>query len=155
MLAFILLSHCSLDNKTGFWTKSKIEQDRSQDPEEIFKSKRILNKEFNSNLKIKIDTSYNKKSFINNLTNNTGYLNFESDFKEISKFKFKKIKNFDQIYPDLLLSDDNSLTFFDDKGKIIKFSRDSEIIWAKNHYTKREIKQKPSIYLSTYHFFNL
>ena len=95
------MSHCSLDNKTGFWTKSKIEQDRSQDPEEIFKSKRILNKEFNSNLKIKIDTSYNKKSFINNLTNNTGYLNFESDFKEISKFKFKKIKNFDQIYPDL------------------------------------------------------
>ena len=149
ILAFVLLSHCSLDNKTGFWTKSKIEEDRSQDPEEIFKSNKILNKEFNSNLKIKIDTSYNKKSFINNLTNNTGYLNFESDFKEISKFKFKKIKNFDQIYPDLLISDDNSLTFFDDKGKIIKFSKDSEIIWEKNHYAKSEVKQKPAIYFAT------
>ena len=146
---YIFLNQCSLDTKTGFWTKTQVIKDKQENIEEIFKSEEVLKKEFNPNLKLKIKSLYTKKPFINNLSNNTGYINFESNFKEISKFKFKKIKNFDFINPDLLIGDDNSLIFFDNKGAIIKFNQDSKLIWKKNHYNKKEIKQKPSIYFAT------
>ena len=103
---FLLLSHCSLDTKTGLWTQSKIVESEKEVLEEIFKSDVVLEKEFNSNLKIKIKSPFIKNSFVNNLTNNHGYLNFESNFKEISNFKFKKIKNFDYITPDELIGYD-------------------------------------------------
>ena len=56
-LFFILLltfGHCSLDTKTGLWTKNKIEQEKNDNLQQIFKSAEILEKEFNSNLKLKI-----------------------------------------------------------------------------------------------------
>ncbi len=151
-LFFILLltfGHCSLDTKTGLWTKNKIEEEKKDNLQQIFKSPEILEKEFNSNLKLKIKSIYKKKPFINNYSNNIGYVNFESDFKEISKFKFKKIKNFDFINPDLLLGEDNSIIFFNEKGTILKFSEDSKILWKKNFYDKKEIKQKPTINFAT------
>ena len=146
---FIYLNQCSLDTKTGFWSKTQISKEKKINVEEIFKNEEVLKKEFNPNLKIKINTIYTKKPFINNLTNNSGYINFESNFKEISKFKFKKIKKFDFINPDLLIGDDNSMIFFDEKGAILKFNENSKLIWKKNHYSKREKKQQPSIYFAT------
>ncbi len=148
ILAFVLFNQCSLDTKTGIWTKTQISEDKEEKSKELFKSEEVLEKEFNRNLRIRINSVYTKNPFINNLTNNAGYINFESDFDEISKFKFKKIKNFDFINPDLLIGGDNSLLFFDEKGAIIKFNKDSKIIWKKNHYDKRQIKQKPSIYFA-------
>tara|TARA_B100000965_G_scaffold401125_1_gene424340 strand:+ start:140 stop:1435 length:1296 start_codon:yes stop_codon:yes gene_type:complete len=149
IVAFLFLHQCSLDTKTGIWNKTQIKEAKKENLEEIFKSAEVLEKEFNPNLRIKINSSYKQKPFINNLLNNTGYINFESNFKEISKFKFKKIKNFEFINPDLLIGDDNSLTFFDEKGAILKFNQNSKLIWKKNHYDKKEIKQKPSIYFAT------
>lgn len=151
IITFIFLIQCSLDTKTGFWTKSEILEEKKDDLKEIFKPAEILEKEFNKNLRIKINSSYTKKPFINNLSNNAGYINFHSNFKEVSKFKFKKIKNFDFINPDLLMGDDNSIIFFDEKGSILKFNKDSKLIWKKNHYSKKEIKQKPFLYFATNH----
>ncbi len=145
---FIFLAQCSLDTKTGFWTKDKIKIEKKDIQKEIFKSKKILDREFNANLKIKIDSNYKNAPFINNLTNNTGYINFDGNFNSLSKFKFKKIKNFEHINPDLLISQDNSIIFFDEKGAIIKFDSNSNLIWKKNYYTKIEKKLKPSIYFS-------
>ncbi len=146
---YIFLAQCSLDTKTGFWTKPQIIKEKEKNSEIIFKSNEILEKEFNPNLKIKIVSSYTKNPFINNLTNNTGNINFDSNFKEISKFKFKKIKNFEHINPDLLMSKDNSIAFFDEKGSILKFDQTSKLIWKKNFYKKKEIKQNPTIYFAT------
>tara|TARA_Y100000590_G_C15665930_1_gene994434 strand:- start:446 stop:1741 length:1296 start_codon:yes stop_codon:yes gene_type:complete len=149
LIVFIFLNQCSLDTKTGLWTKTQIPEDKNETLEKIFQPKEVLEKEFNSNIKIKINSTYTKKPFINNLTNNTGYINFESNFDKISKFKFKKIKNFDFINPDLLIGNDNSLVFFDEKGSILKFNQDSKLIWKQNHYDKKQKKQKPSIYFAT------
>ena len=149
IILFAFLSQCSLDTKTGFWTKTQIQEEKKKDLEEIFKSEEVLAKEFNPNLKIRINSAYTQKPFINNLSNNAGYINFDGSFKEISKFKFKKIKNFDFINPDLLLGSDNSIIFYNEKGTIIKFNQDSKIIWKKNYYDKKEMKQKPSIYFAT------
>lgn len=138
-----------MDTKTGFWTKSQIIEEKKDNSEEIFKSDVILEKEFNPNIKIKIQSPFIQNPFINNLSNNSGYINFDSDFKEISKFKFKKIKNFEYTNPDLLIGKDNSLIFFDEKGAILKFDQNSNLIWKKNHYSKNEIKQNPTIYFAT------
>ena len=144
----IFLNQCSLDTKSGFWTETK-KIEKENKVERIFKSERILEKEFNSNLNIKINSIYNQKPFINNLSNNVGYINFESNFEKISKFKFKKIKNFDFINPDLLIGNDDALTFFDEKGTILKFNNNSKLIWKKNYYNKNEIKQRPVINFAT------
>ncbi len=149
LFGIILLLQCSLDTKTGFWTKSQIIKENNENLEEIFKSKQVLEKEFNPNLKIKLNSRYVKNPFVNNLTNNSGYINFDSNFKEISKFKFKKIKNFDYINPDLLIGSDNAITFFDEKGNILKFDENSKLLWKKNYYNKKEIKQKPAIYFAS------
>ena len=149
IVLFIFINQCSLDTKSGFWTKTQILEDKNENLVEIFKSEEVLKKEFNSNLKIKINSVYTIKPFINNLTNNVGYLNFESNFDKISKFKFKKIKNFDFISPDLLIGNDNALTFFDEKGAILKFSQESKLIWKQNHYNKSQIKQRPLINFAT------
>ena len=149
LILFIIFNQCSLDTKTGFWTKPEILKEKKENLVEIFKTEEVLEKEFNPNLKIKINSLYTQKPFINNLTNNSGYINFESNFKEISKFKFKKIKKFDFINPDLLIGDDNSMIFFDEKGAILKFNENSKLIWKKNHYSKREKKQQPLIYFAT------
>jgi len=151
LLLFLLVffNQCSLDTKTGFWTKTQILEKKKDNLEDIFKSEEVLKKEYNPNLKLRIKSNYTQKPFINNLTNNVGYINFESNFDKISKFKFKKIKNFDFISPDLLIGNDNSLVFFDEKGAILKFNKDSKLIWKQNHYDKRQIKQNPSIYFAT------
>ena len=60
------------------------------------------------------------------------------NLKKISKFKFKKIKNFEFINPDLLIGKDNALVFFDEKGSILKFNENSKLIWKKNHYKKKK-----------------
>ena len=149
IIIFFLISQCSLDTKTGFWTQSQIIEEKKDNLEEIFKSDAILEKELNPNIKIKIQSPFNQNPFINNLTNNSGYINFDSDFKEISKFKFKKIKNFEYTNPDLLIGKDNSLIFFDEKVAILKFDQNSNLIWKKNHYSKNEIKQNPTIYFAS------
>ena len=149
LILFIIFNQCSLDTKTGFWTKPEILKEKKENLVEIFKTEEVLEKEFNPNLKIKINSLYTQKPFINNLTNNSGYINFESNLNEISKFKFKKIKNFNFINPDLLIGNDNSLIFFDKKGTILKFNENSKLMWKKNHYDKIEKKQQPLIYFAT------
>ena len=108
---YYLITHCSLDTKSGLWTKSQNIDEKKENLEEIFKSDEVLEKEFNPSLKIKINSKYNTSPFVNNLNNNSGYINFESDFKKVKKFKFKKKKSFDYINPDLLIGKDNSIIF--------------------------------------------
>ena len=148
LVIFAFLNQCSLDTKTGLWSKTQVVKEKKENIEEIFQSKEVLEKELNSHFKVRINSAYTKKPFINNLTNNTGYINFESNLDKISKFKFKKIKNFDYINPDLLIGNDKSLVFFDEKGSVLKFKKDSNLIWKKNHYLKKEIKEKPLIYFA-------
>ena len=41
-IAIFFLSHCSLDTKSGFWTKSEVQQEQKDDLEKIFKSENVL-----------------------------------------------------------------------------------------------------------------
>ena len=60
LFLFVFFSQCSLDTKTGFWTKTQILEKKKESLEEIFESEEILKKEFNPNLKLRIKTNYTK-----------------------------------------------------------------------------------------------
>ena len=148
ILLFIILTNCSLNHQSKFWSKSKILKKENFEQKEIFKEADIYEKEFNSKLKIKINGKVKKNAFINNLTNNNGLVYFDGLLENISKYKFSKISEFYQYQPDLLITQKNTIIFFDDKGTILNFDEKSNLLWKNNVYKKRDRKHKPILYFA-------
>ncbi len=149
LLIIVFITNCSLDSKTGFWSKSKkLKSENNVVKKEIFKKTKVYEKEFNANLKIKLRNNFKKKSFVNNLTNNNGVVNFKGNLKKTSKYKFSKISQFDYFQPELLFTSKNNIIFFDEKGTILNFDEDSKLIWKNNIYSKIEKKHKPILYFA-------
>ncbi len=150
LLIFLFISHCSLDTKSGLWTQSeKLDSENKKIEVKIFKEDEIYEKELNTGLKIKLKNKFKENSFINNLSNNNGLVNFDGSIDKIKKFKFSKIDQFDNYQPELLIANRNNLIFFDDKGTVLNFSSDNKLIWKKNYYSKREKKLKPILYFAS------
>jgi len=145
LLLFFLISNCSLNSNSKFWTASeniKEEKNKKIKIEKVFEKEKILSLEFKPNLKISLYTKPIENSFINNFDNNNGRINYNGTLKSISRFKFSKINNFNQYEP-VISFDKNNIIFFDNKGSILKFNENSKLIWKKNYYSKSEKKQKP------------
>ena len=149
LVIFLFLSSCSLDTKSGLWTKTeKLDSENKNLEVKIFEENEIYERELNTDLKIKLRNDFKKNSFINNLSNNNGVVNFDGSIDKIKKFKFSKIDQFDNYQPELLITKNNNLIFFDDKGTVLNFSSDNELIWKNNYYSKREKKLKPILYFA-------
>ena len=149
LFIIIFLSACSLSKNSKFWsTSEKINQKRDLDQKknkrEILAEKKSLSKEFNQNLKVKIDDSFTENDVLNNYKNNSGRVSFDGELQSISRYKFAKIKNFYQYDPAISFTD-NDIIFFENKGSILKFNENSKLIWKKNYYTKSEKKLNPVI----------
>jgi len=144
---FIFISACSLNSLSKFLSKSEeINKDKNLNnkikKQEIFKKEKILKKEFNKNLKIKINSN-STSNYKNNInSNNSGLINFSGELKRSSRYKFSKIKNFYQYEPELIF-DESNLIFFENKGTILKFNKNSKLVWKKNFYLKQEKKLNP------------
>ncbi len=148
-IIIIFVTNCSLDTKSGLWTKSeKLDSENKKLEIKIFETSEIYEKEFNENLKIKLKNDFKKNSFINNLSNNNGVINFNGSLDKIKKFKFSKINQFDNYQPELLVTKNNNVIFFDSKGSVLNFSSNTELNWKKNYYTKREKKLNPIMYFA-------
>ncbi len=144
------VTQCSFDNKSGFWTKTKkiSREDKTElEIRELFVEEEAISKEFNPNLKIKISSKLVNNSFINNFDNNNGRVNYNGNLKNISRYKFTKIKNFNQFEPEIVFDKDN-IFFFDNKGSLLKFNNSSKLIWKKNYYSKNEKKLNPILFLA-------
>tara|TARA_Y100001970_G_scaffold285754_1_gene406316 strand:+ start:1305 stop:2756 length:1452 start_codon:yes stop_codon:yes gene_type:complete len=145
-LLLFFINNCSLDNKTGIWSQTaKIKEEEKIVIKEAFIKEEALEKEFNSEIKVNLIANFKKNSFINNITNNNGRINYNGTLKNISKFKFSKIDNFNQYEPEIAFHMDNVI-FFDNKGSILKFDNNSKLIWKKNYYTKSEKKLNPILF---------
>ncbi len=145
-LIFILITQCSFNKNSKFWTNTKnIQNEDNIDYQEVFSNEETLKKEFNTNLKIKISNKNFKKISTNN-HNNLGQLNFDGDLKESVSYRFSKIKNFDQLELEITFHNDD-IIFFDNKGAILKFNNETDLIWKKNYYTKVEQKMGPILEL--------
>ena len=126
-LILTILSGCSLNKNSKFWTNTKVvSSDNEKNYEEIFPTEEALKKEFNANLNIKLKSKIYPKTLINNHFNNHNRLSFDGKLKKASRYKFSKIKNFHQYQPEILFVN-NDIIFFDSKKvsprpTIIRFS---------------------------------
>ena len=147
---FLFVINCSFDTKTGIWTNSeKIISESKDNEENLFEKVEIYEKEFNVDLKIRLKSNSKKNNFNENLTNNNGVINFNSELKKISKYKFSKIDQFDQYQPELLVTYNNNLIFFNDKGSVLNFAKNNKLVWKSNIYSKNEKKQNPILYFAS------
>ena len=153
LFIILFLSSCSapdwLDTSRGvFGTGEKIINTNDQNKKKIFSKTDIFEKELNVNLKISLKENFKNKSFMNNLTNNNGLVNFNGKLKKVSKYKFKKIKQFEYTQPELYFTELNTIIFFDNKGSIINFNQKSQILWKKNYYSKQDKKNNPILFFA-------
>ena len=150
LLYLLFLAGCSFDKKTGFWTKTKKitkAEKIEKKIKEIFVEEKALSKELNTNLKINLSANLINNSFINNFDNNNGRVNYNGNLKNISKYKFAKINDFNEFEPEIVFDKDN-IIFFDNKGSILKFDKSSKLVWKKNYYSKSEKKLNPILFLA-------
>ncbi len=139
----LLIGGCSLHKNSKFWTKTKdIPEEKKPNYEKIFLEEKVLSKEFNSNLKLKLGNRINNDLLFQNYYNNDGRSNYNGVLKKSSRFKFSKIEKFNQFEPTISFNKDK-LIFFDNKGSIFQFNNESKLIWKKNYYSKSEKKLKP------------
>ena len=136
------LSGCSLNKNSKFWTTQNLEKLEEKKFEKIFDDQKALGKELNTNISLNLISNTKKNNTLRNLTNNDGQYNFDGLLKKSSKYKFSKIKNFNQLEP-VISFNKNNVIFFDNKGTILKFNENSKLIWKKNFYTKTEKKLDP------------
>ena len=137
----ILITGCSLNKNSKFWTSSKDIKNDNSLGKKVFLKESAISKELNLDLKIKLNPNISKIDY-NNYYNNLGRINFNKDLKKSSRFKFSKIKNFHQFEPTISSYNDN-IIFFDSKGSILQFNSKSNLVWKKNYYSKLEKKLKP------------
>ena len=146
-LIFIFINSCSLHTKSKFWTKEKnIKQEKKKPKKKnLFLSESALQKELNPTLEIKLTKA---KLIYNKLNQNNNNVNkYSGNLKKISKFKFSKIEYFNQYEPEIVFEKEN-IIFFDNKGTIIKFDKNSDLIWKKNYYSKSEKKINPFLFFA-------
>ena len=144
---FIFLNSCSFNSKSKFWTKEKNIKQEIKTPQKknLFVLEDARQKELNPSLKIRLVKT--KLSYDNTNRNNNSINRYLGKLEKISNFKFSKIEYFDQHEPEIVF-DKTNIIFFDNKGAIIKFDKNSDLIWKKNYYTKQEKKINPFLFFS-------
>ena len=144
-LFILFINNCSLNKDSNFWTGTKkINYESNKNIKKLFQSKNIIDKEINQNIKININSNFASGQ---NLKNNQGWINFDGNLKNISKYKFSKINSFDEFEPDIGFAGDG-IIFFDNQRNILKFDKRSNLIWKKNFYKKNQVKQNPILFFS-------
>ena len=147
-LILILTTECSFNRNSKFWTSSKnINEDIGLIKKKIILKESAIEKEFNPNLFIKFNSKVSEDNLNNKNLNNYGRIKFDKILKKSSRFKFSKIKNFYQFEPVISSYNDN-IIFFDNKGSILLFNSQSNLVWKKNYYSKSEKKLKPILQFS-------
>ena len=142
----LCLISCSVYDTTGFWSKQKQIDKENLQFKKIFDEKEFQEIELNPSFLINVEFENVKKNLDIKFDNNDGYVNFNGEINNVSKFKFSKIKNFKKIEPNLILNN-NNVIFFDDKGNLLCFDQNSNLVWKQNIYTKEEIKIGPLLSL--------
>ncbi len=104
LILFLFILNCSLDTKTGFWSHSeKLKSEKNSSEEKLFADVKIYQDEFNPDLKIKLKNNFKKKSFVNNLLNNNGIVDFSGELKKFLNINFQKLVNLIIINPNYYL----------------------------------------------------
>ena len=77
LLITILLSGCSLNKNSSFWTSDALEELEEKKFQKIFTDEKALSQELNTNISLNLVSSLTKTILPNNLNNNYGKVNFD------------------------------------------------------------------------------
>ena len=144
-IIFIFILSCSLNSNSAFWSKSEKLKTDKKIFKILFQDLKPNENEFNSKLKVNLPI---KNTSINYNFNNNGFTNEQITGENFSKYKFSKIENFSGFEPEILVDKEN-MYFFDNKGSIIKFNKNSKLQWKKNYYSKSDKKNNPILFLAS------
>ena len=144
-IIFIFILSCSLNSNSAFWSKSEKLKTDKKISKILFQDLKPNENEFNPKLKVNLPI---KNTSINYNFNNNGFTNEQVAGENFSKYKFSKIENFSGFEPEILVDKEN-IYFFDDKGSIIKFNKNSKLQWKKNYYSKSDKKNNPILFLAS------
>ncbi len=135
------MSNCSLVKKDI--------TDENKTEKNIFEKIKPIQKELNPTLGIQLTKFTKGEPYLNNNSNNSGNINFETNFqKKKSLYKFSSIDQFEFNQPELIFTEDNNIIFFDGKGSIFKINKKLKEVWKVNHYSKKERKLNPILYFA-------
>ena len=90
LFVLIFLTGCSLNKNSKFWSTSETLNEDTKNiniskSEEILKKSSVYEKEFNQNLKIKVEGNFNTNKQIDYLTNNNGRVNINGKLETLSR----------------------------------------------------------------------
>tara|TARA_B100001063_G_scaffold214882_1_gene215485 strand:- start:1111 stop:2415 length:1305 start_codon:yes stop_codon:yes gene_type:complete len=147
-IILVFIYSCSLNKNSKFWTSSEnINIENNQTTKKILLKEKAINNELNPNIRIIFKEKKPKDNMVIRNYNYFGRKNFDIILEKSSRYKFSKIKKFYQFEPTASVYKDN-LIFFDNKGSILRFDNDSNLIWKKNYYSKSEKKLNPILQFS-------
>ena len=144
-IIFIFILSCSLNSNSTFWSKSEKLKTDKKISKILFEDLKPNENEFNPKLKVNLPI---KNTSVNYNFNNNGFTDEQIAGENFSKYKFSKIENFSGFEPEILVDKEN-IYFFDDKGSIIKFNKNSKLQWKKNYYSKSDKKNNPILFLAS------
>ena len=144
-IIFFFILSCSLNSNSAFWSKTEKTKTDKKITKTLFEDIKPNENEFNPKLKVKLPRN---NIFTNYDFNNTGFTNEPISGERFSSYKFSKIENFSGFEPEILIDREN-IFFFDNKGSIIKFNKNSKLKWKKNYYSKSDKKNKPILFLAS------
>ena len=143
ILLFFFLNQCSFNENSKLWKKKEKKLEIKKNIKQVFSENKIINTEFNQELKLDLTKIRSGNKIIGN-QNNYGSQDYIGSLNKIGNYKFSKLDNIKEInYKPLFL--DNGLIFFDNKGSIIRYNNKQKVLWKKNHYSKYEKKLRPKL----------
>jgi outer membrane protein assembly factor BamB len=146
IFTLFFLSNCSISETARIWDNKDEKIDNQKNIKKPFAKEKKIITEFNPELKLDLSKIKTNSYTIGN-QNNYGSQNYSGLNDKIGSYKFSKIEDANQLnYKPIFLND--GLIFFDKKGTITRYDKNSKVIWKKNHYSKSEKKLSPKLYLA-------
>jgi len=141
--SLILISNCSFNSNSRIWNDQKNEIEQNENIVEIFGTKEVATKEFNSNISIDFsDTAPQNLKY-----NNFGSYDYKARLEKVEGYRFSKFNSLDGLNSKPLFLKDG-LIYFDKKGALLRFDQNSKVIWENNFYSKSEKKLNPILSLA-------
>ena len=138
IFTLFFLSNCSISETARIWDNKDEKIDNQKNIKKPFAKEKKIITEFNPELKLDLSKIKTNSYTIGN-QNNYGSQNYSGLNDKIGSYKFSKIEDANQLnYKPIFLND--GLIFFDKKGTITRYDKNSKVIWKKNHYSKSEKK---------------
>ena len=93
LILFLIIfsqNSCSINKKNyNLFKSNEIKEPKKVVVKKLFRNEKILDKEFNKNLKIDLSNQFKNNTLKKNLDNNIGRVNYDSPLKKLTKFSIQ------------------------------------------------------------------